>query len=420
MKNKRLISSTLLAALAATLPLHAATVSWDGQTNETWGTAANWNPDGVPGADDDVIINIGTGLNASRRLNFNVGSASIQSLTVGLDGLVFRATSGTDRSLTIGASDTGSVSFITMNGNAHNTEHSFTSSGTANRLIVQFGHQITLTGNGTGEYRFARSVLTNTSSSTGTDTIIFAGSGNWGFINDGVQASALEKTSANATLDVELKSGANAFTGTLRYATTNAMNVDNVRVNSGTLRLENATLTTTGNSTVTGLTVGADGTFGGTGTVNGSATIAGKLTVGLDATNGTLTFNNGLTLQAGSETRLDIGSLANFDRVALDGGSLVRGGTLFLTLSGAYADGDSWTLFTGLDGATGSFTSIVLNGQALNQSGDIWSGTYNDLALQFNQATGILALSSAIPEPSTMALLFGACTLALVIVTRRR
>src|SRR5690606_38534702 len=124
-----------------------------------------------------------------------------------------------------------------------------------NTLFVEFGHHLTLTHSGTGETAFGNARLRNTSSSTGTDTVAFAGSGNWAFIADGESSSALEKNSANATLNVELQSGASAFTGTLRYASANAMNVDNVQINSGTLLLDSSRIVTSGNSTTTGLTV---------------------------------------------------------------------------------------------------------------------------------------------------------------------
>src|SRR5688572_4250126 len=60
---QRVISSLLLSAavtsFAVVTSLSAATISWDGGGgNNSWQTAANWSGNVLPGANDDVIIDV--------------------------------------------------------------------------------------------------------------------------------------------------------------------------------------------------------------------------------------------------------------------------------------------------------------------------------------------------------------------------
>lgn len=420
---------TLAMLTLSTLTLHSATVTWDGGASDggNWNSAANWSSDGVPSVTDDVVVNTGVNMPSSRRLSVNA-TATIQSLTSGHTNLVIRA-SGGSRTLTIGASDTSGASSITMNAkHTITTEYSFTSTGGGNLLYVEFGHQITLTNTNTSEISFTNARLQNSSTSTGTDTIFFAGSGNWAFLNTAAtnsnNSSALRKNSTTATLDVELKSGgSDAFTGTLRYASTEAMNADNIRVNSGTLFLEDSVITTTGNTTGTGLIVGSGGSFAGAGIVSGSATIDGKLDVGTTASTRKFTFSDGLTLQTNARTYLDITNTAIFDSISLNDRQLIADGALLLTIDniGNTANGDSWALFTDLAGVSGSFVSVSINGQTLTQNSGVWSSTFGQLVANFDQSTGILSFATVpIPEPSAFALLASIMLTFIVICVRLR
>ena len=42
--------------LLMTISVQAATITWDGSTNEVWTVASNWQGNTVPGINDDVII----------------------------------------------------------------------------------------------------------------------------------------------------------------------------------------------------------------------------------------------------------------------------------------------------------------------------------------------------------------------------
>ena len=62
MKTKRnlipiwLLAAGLLQAVVAGFSIHAATITWTNTASGTWNTAANWNPNRVPGAADTAII----------------------------------------------------------------------------------------------------------------------------------------------------------------------------------------------------------------------------------------------------------------------------------------------------------------------------------------------------------------------------
>ncbi|MDC0358125.1 hypothetical protein OAO01_04855, partial [Oligoflexia bacterium] len=46
----------LFATFFSTIPLHAETVTWISDTSGDWNTVANWSPNKVPTAADDVVI----------------------------------------------------------------------------------------------------------------------------------------------------------------------------------------------------------------------------------------------------------------------------------------------------------------------------------------------------------------------------
>ena len=61
----------------------AATVTWDGETSDSWNTTTNWNPDGLPGSADDVTIE-------DAAVTINEGNFDIKSLSLvnsSLDGI---------------------------------------------------------------------------------------------------------------------------------------------------------------------------------------------------------------------------------------------------------------------------------------------------------------------------------------------
>lgn len=81
-----LVSVALLQVVSANDP-GGWTKSWDGGGgNSDWGTAANWNPDGVPGAADKVFIDSGSGVTISSGNQHIVWLHSHQPITVSSGG----------------------------------------------------------------------------------------------------------------------------------------------------------------------------------------------------------------------------------------------------------------------------------------------------------------------------------------------
>ena len=132
----------------------------------------------------------------------------------------------------------------------------------------------------------------------------------------------------------------------------------------GTTTINGGTLIINGIQTGTGaVTVAQDGILAGKGTIPAAITVqsGGTLQPGdpfVTVTNfGTLSVGS-LTLQAGSQTNMEINRpIAITDKVVATG-SVTYGGTLNLTISGTMQAGDQYSLFSGTT-FSGSFSSIV-------------------------------------------------------------
>ncbi len=122
-----LLAGTAIVAVgfASAGPVQAQT--WDGETNTLWGTAANWDPNGVPAAAGDVVIDSGA-LGNQPTLNVNsnaLNSTTISSGTLTVDAVLTSTTVTLDGTgnMTINAGDgvvgnvaMGSTGTLTNNG----------------------------------------------------------------------------------------------------------------------------------------------------------------------------------------------------------------------------------------------------------------------------------------------------------------
>lgn len=226
-----------------------------------------------------------------------------------------------------------------------------------------------------------------------------------GTIRNGAGGSVLSVVKSGNGVQVFGSSSNASFTGT-------------TSVSAGTLLVN----TTFGGSGAGAVTV-SGGTLGGNGTITGATTIQSGGTLAPGNSPDVLTFANGLTLEGATNMELNGTTRGTqYDGIDLTGGSLVYGGTMSLTFGSAFlASNTTFDLFNFSVSQSGTFTSIAsssvynftLNSgnsySAADQLGNTWS---------FNHSTGDLSFS-AIPEPTTWALLAGSLT-ALVIFRRRR
>ncbi|GAB5561647.1 MAG: hypothetical protein SynsKO_32940 [Synoicihabitans sp.] len=192
-------------------------------------------------------------------------------------------------------------------------------------------------------------------------------------------------------------SGANTYTG----ATT---------ISAGTLNFANSS----GSATGTGAVTIANGAFlTGTGSIGGSLIVASGATIAPGNSAGLVTISGDFTLNSGSIINLELGGLTRgtqYDAFDVTGTAML-GGTLNVTIIDDYTPtGEStYNLF---DAASvgGTFAAINLP--------TVTNGTWNTANLA---TTGEISLTvSAVPEPSTFALLFGLAALGFTGARRRR
>lgn len=335
--------------LWAPVPLFAAAVSWDGGGDGTsWEDAANWNPDGVPTASDDVTINVG----GTPTIDHSTGSHSVNSLSCdellvlsgGTIDIAAASTITTNGSLTLSGGTLSGTGTLTVNSTM--SWSSGRMDGGGNTTIAS-GATLTIS-SGSNHDLYARTL-------TNQGTINYTGTGDL-VVQNGVvdnQAGALidlqtdqffndnglSNTFTNAgTLRKSGGTGTSDFEGPIVFN-----NTGTVDVQTGTLSLSR-TGTSTGAFTVSsGATLDFDG-GGGTQNLNAGSSVtgAGNLTMGHGSSivniAGTYTIAN-THITAGT---LNFNAAASTTNLTLDGDNGVLGGTNTLTVNGsaAWSDGD--------------------------------------------------------------------------------
>ncbi|MGD9632161.1 MAG: hypothetical protein AB7U97_02710, partial [Pirellulales bacterium] len=337
-----------------------ALVTWDGGgTSTDWNEAANWTNNVLPGAADDVVIDVA----ASPTITFSSGSASIKSLqsteVISLSGgtLSIAEASQIDNALNLSGGTLAGTGNLTVSGTLNWTSGTMSGSGTT---IVGAGGTLNIS---SGNTHTLSRILQNDGTAHWTGGALQMISGT--FNNNGSFTA-----NSNSTLQSYGSGGANAFnnagtftklgTGTTYFTFSSTgvpfNNTGSVDVQQGTLELDAGGL----NSGAFNVPLGATLYFGNGYTHQAGSTLnnAGTTTLssGTHSYSGTLT-NTGTFNIDSSATANMLAAQSLSGTVNLAG---ILGGTQNATVSGTL----NWTSGT----MSGSGTTIVGAGGTLNIS----------------------------------------------------
>ncbi|MGC4017335.1 MAG: hypothetical protein QM755_22895 [Luteolibacter sp.] len=333
----------------------AATKTWNGSSNNSWGIAANWTASGIPATTDDSVftgtstngfnLHLGTANRSIASVTFDATATTPYTLYLG-DGVSMPFTNS--RTLTVG---TGG---ITVNAGSHVIQ----GTGTTNAEL-SLGNSTFNIATGTTLAFNARlgaaSSSNNYTKSGGGTLVINAGNGNSGGWN--------------------FSSGSTGFTvaaGVLKLATSGATgnSSNKFRVSSGgTLELASAGAYNSANGTLTLNGSGAEGvgvihatatTTIGAGT--GSLTLASSSSVAADASQ-TLTVNQVITGSASADlTKIGAGTLELKGVNTYPGNTLVSAGSLLVNNTSGSGTGSGQVTVSGSStriGGTGTISGTV-------------------------------------------------------------
>lgn len=303
----------------------------------------------------------------------------------------------------------------------------FRDEGSDNRFVVS-NKTLTFDNSGGGVIDFeAGNILMrdNTIETTGGDkNTVRSTGGSFNLQSLSVTFSVADGTDASG-VDLEVSAGISGTSdSSVTKNGTGTLSMTGNSFYSGTTNVDAGTLLVNGNnSSATGaVTVASGATLGGSGTIGGATTIQSGGTLAAGNSPGVLTFNDDLTLDAGSETIMEItGTTRGTEYDGIDvGGLLTYGGDLIITSDSLIVDG-VYDLF-GINGTEGGdFASVVLSGLAYSDDAfaldsDVWTATVSGKTYTFSQLTGDLTV---VPEPGTYALLSGLLALGYVMLRRR-
>lgn len=324
-------------------------------------------------AADFVSINFSTGSNFAANSGLTIGENVITTMGTGNP---FGTTAGAQPHVTV------------ESGGYFNMSDATNARSPSIRSLAGAGTVTSLANSG------SPATATLTINSQSGDNTTFSGS-----IVDGSSLNGVLGTSAANVAVAVTKTGV----GTQKFSGVNSY-TGITTVSAGTLLINGNNSAATGNVQVsnTGTVVGGSGTIGGNATFNSQT----RLAPGDGA--GSITFTQGLTL-------------VGFAAVDFEGGDLINAGTLSLsstwalTLGTGFQDGGSTVIFD--YGTAGTFDAGYINAGRINAAG-LGFVPISTLSLTDTGTSIVLNGISAIPEPSTWALL--AFSLTSVVILRRR
>jgi autotransporter-associated beta strand protein len=442
---------TLAAAslLTAFTTLGAATLTWDPNANGS-GTAAtgNWDTSAAfwyNGTSD--VTWPGTGNSALFKDTSPAGSAytvTVQAGGVTAGGIEFQNSLSASATATL----TGGVITLSNGGAGVLIKNSAAGSGSAAAITsvltgsenvtftagsnLQLGAAATYTGttnitSGNLRLTVSNALPTGTALTMSGGSIILQGA------NIGLTVASLASsntsnkinTNTNGTSTVTVNGSANtSYAGLLNNGSSGSQIVALTRAGTGTLTLTNTNSTYTGATTISGGTL----KLGSTAAINlastGSVTISGGTLT--NAVGNTNLGTGAVSMSSGAITPGGIGVIGSFT-LAADKIFSTTGGTLNFDIGGSFDQiiGSGTGTFSLLDStlALSGSTSVVGTYQLFSgfSSGSVSNVTITGLSGGFTGVlsnTGLLTVS-AVPEPSTYAVLAGAAVLGLAAFRRR-
>ncbi len=349
--------------------------------------------------------------------NYYTGATSVTGGTLGVNG-----------SLGNSAVNISSAAVLNGNGTVNGT---VVNSGTISGSLI-FRNNVTINAGATASASAFNGNIVNNGTITSAVTV------QQGKVLSGSGAVSANVTVNSATINGSgLNLGATTLTGASQLSGIN---------NASTVTVQNGSTSLTGTTTATSLTVSAgavlsnsgvvnaethvSGLLQGAGIINGNISLSGTLAPGSGI--GGTTINGNLTMDSSAKLVMEVsGSTAgSFDTIKVSGNVILAGALDLTSLSGLTV-GSSITLIDNIGTSSitqGYFASILTSGSTytITDSGSSYIFSLNGTEYVLNYASnadgdGIYndVTLSAIPEPSTWAMILGGMSLLLGMQRRR-
>lgn len=177
----------------------------------------------------------------------------------------------------------------------------------------------------------------------------------------------------------------------IRKLGSGTLNLSGNNILAGDINANDGTLLVNGNTQANQINVASDAILGGSGIIQGQVNALGTVSPGNST--GTLTIDS-LTLLDGSHVSLEIGSLFDFDQLIVQN-NLVLGADVTLQLS----------LMDGYQPQVGDTFQLLTAGSMMGDFDNFDAPSLNNGGWDFSQlSSGVIAVS-AVPEPSSFAVL---------------
>ncbi len=383
MKNRFNLFFGTFVVLLSMQTTYAASATWNGNTDATWGLDSNWSATPAPGSSDTAtfdnaggavdVIDLGTGVTIG---NIIFDTASVAAYTIGSgasgsQSLTLENNGAVTANSTLGNNQTFNSKLL-LGADATGGSFSITNSSTTKTLSFAGG----ISGGSTGTA--GAKTLDVSTAPFGNGGITLSGA----ITNGDASSLALAFTAVSGNVQINLGNAANTYTGGTSVATGVRLNV-----NAGA----GAGLGGTGDVTVD---TGGQAYLNSAGTYNKNFAISGSQWAGDGATpfgairigNGTTTINGNVALGANSTIGVDSG------RIGIITGNITGAFNLDKT-STAAGTGSPLTLTGVNDYSTTTITRGVISfakqAALYNSTTSKWTKDYLDVASGAGLALGV-------------------------------